>query len=108
MRHTRWITPQGHRIELTHGTATSHTDGRHRVSGAAWDGWRLTVKHPRSLVVLTEEYLGAEVDELALKRALKAIDAEPVEGAWPPKPPPPAWVEQAEEAGRRAAERWNT
>jgi hypothetical protein len=106
MRYTRWVTPEGHRIELTHAVGSSKHDGRGRTYGASWDGWRLTVKHPQSLQVLTEEYLGETVDEVGLRRALDAIDASPVD-EWPPKPPPPAWVAEALEAGREAAKRWS-
>jgi hypothetical protein len=79
-RVTRWLTPEGVRIDLVYRKHTS----RSRRGG--FDGWHLITRHP-SGVVLADVRLGGEVPEVALAAALAAVDAEPVIG--PPRPQPP-------------------
>lgn len=75
-RPCRWVTPEGARIDLAHLT---HTSGRLVSRGlrdrGAVDGWCLTVRHPRSAVVISETWLGATVPEGELAAALSAVEA---------------------------------
>lgn len=79
VRARRWITPDGARLALGHGTG--RTDGR--------DGWYLTVRHSTSGIVTGSHWLrdldsadpAARLAELlALTRALAALDAVPYIG----------------------------
>jgi hypothetical protein len=75
---TRWVTPEGLIIDLTHGTHTSRNHGQRLRDGGTWDGWVLTTRHPRSRVVVSTTYLGREVPEVELAAALEAVRAVPV------------------------------
>ena len=76
---TRWVTPEGARLELVKLTGTSNNLGRRGLrDGGTRDGWWLTVRHPASGSVLAEHYLGATVPEVALAAALAAVQAVPV------------------------------
>jgi hypothetical protein len=79
-RVTRWVTPEGVRIDLVYRKHTSRT----RRGG--FDGWHLITRHP-SGVVLADVPFGREVPWAGLAAALAAVDAEPVIG--PPRPQPP-------------------
>ena len=73
----RWITPEGVRIELAHGT---HSSPRNR------DGWSLTTRHPASGVIMARVHFGRSVPEAELTRALDAVRAVPWIGPWPKAP----------------------
>jgi hypothetical protein len=82
VRARRWITPNGARLSLGHGT--HRTDRR--------DGWYLTVRHGTSGIVTGEHWL-RDLDSadpaarhravLELTRALAMLDAVPYIGPEP-------------------------
>lgn len=76
---TRWVTPEGARLELVHLSHTSQNLGRRGLrDGGTRDGWWLTVRHPASGTTVAEHYLGAVVPEAQLAAALAAVQAVPV------------------------------
>lgn len=75
---TRWVTPEGARLELVHLSHTSGNLGRRGLrDGGTRDGWWLTVRHPASGTTVAEHYLGATVPEAQLAAALAAVNAVP-------------------------------
>ena len=75
---TRWVTPEGARLELVHLSHTSANLGRRGLrDGGTCDGWHLYVTHPDSGAVLADVPFGATVPEAKLAAALAAVNAVP-------------------------------
>jgi hypothetical protein len=77
----RWVTPNGAQVDLSHAQHTSRNLGRRGLrDGGCWDGWCVTVRHPRSGSVISSTYLGAALVEAELVAALAAVVAYEVTG----------------------------
>jgi hypothetical protein len=76
-----WVTPSGLRVKLAHLTHTSNRLGQPGLrDGGTRDGWWLITSHPDSGNVMSQTWLGLELDphtERTLLDGLASVGAVP-------------------------------